>query len=590
MDRSFRLGNSSRWALTLALPILLVVSAFSFVGNATASLPAVPVLKVSTIPITSLNPPSKATTYMISQGISCPTTNWCLDVGDYWDASSNGDGYVGVLSNGTWAVNTMPTAGLNPAPGANPHLQPLGVSCPAANSCVMVGSYHDGSGNMWGFSDTLANNTWTLSTMPTTGLSPAASSGTGLEPYGISCPTVTSCVAVGLYKDTANNNNGFSAIMTNGSWSVTTMPTTGLNPSGTLASGSAVSCPSSGSCVAVGDYTDASSNADGFIATLSNGSWTMSTLPTTNFNPASSTSPTVYPDGVSCPTMSSCVVDGYYYDNSGNEYGFVATNASGTWSSSTMSMTGLNPGSNASPFVYPSSISCPTVGTCEATGYYSDTAGNLQGFGASFKNGTWAISTLPTTGLNPAMKTSTYMAPNAVSCPTATACTFTGVYQDSHSYTYAFVTMLQSPPQPPTTVGASVANSKATVSWHAPSDNGGSAITGYSVQYSTNGGATWKTATMCKGTATSCTITGLTAGTSYEFHVSATNAIGTSSYSASSASVTIPKSTTTTTQNSNGNLPNTGSDYAAPLLVAGLLGVSGGALMMATRRRRRRSA
>ena len=167
MDRSFRLGNSSRWALALALPILLVVSAFSFVGNATASSPAVPVLKVSTIPITSLNPPSKATTYMISQGISCPTTNWCLDVGDYWDASSNGDGYVGVLSNGTWAVNTMPTAGLNPAPGANPHLQPLGVSCPAANSCVMVGSYHDGSGNMWGFSDTLANNTWTLSTMPT---------------------------------------------------------------------------------------------------------------------------------------------------------------------------------------------------------------------------------------------------------------------------------------------------------------------------------------------------------------------------------------------------------------------------------------
>jgi outer membrane protein OmpA-like peptidoglycan-associated protein len=81
------------------------------------------------------------------------------------------------------------------------------------------------------------------------------------------------------------------------------------------------------------------------------------------------------------------------------------------------------------------------------------------------------------------------------------------------------------------------------VSWTAPSSNGGSSITGYSVQYSTDGGSTWTTSS-CSGTSTSCTVTGLTNGTSYIFQVAATNSVGTGSYSSSSASVTPHPATT----------------------------------------------
>ena len=98
-------------------------------------------------------------------------------------------------------------------------------------------------------------------------------------------------------------------------------------------------------------------------------------------------------------------------------------------------------------------------------------------------------------------------------------------------------------PGAPTGVGGTSGNGQATVSWTAPSSTGGASITGYTVQYSSDGGNTWNTAS-CSGTSTSCTITGLTNGTSYTFRVAATNSAGTGSYSTASSSVTPTASVT----------------------------------------------
>ena len=78
----------------------------------------------------------------------------------------------------------------------------------------------------------------------------------------------------------------------------------------------------------------------------------------------------------------------------------------------------------------------------------------------------------------------------------------------------------------------------ALVSWTAPASNGGSAITDYTVQYSSNSGSSWTTFSDGTSTSTSATVTGLTLDTAYIFRVAAVNAVGTGSYSTASSSFT----------------------------------------------------
>ncbi|MSY34723.1 MAG: hypothetical protein F2731_06635, partial [Actinobacteria bacterium] len=76
------------------------------------------------------------------------------------------------------------------------------------------------------------------------------------------------------------------------------------------------------------------------------------------------------------------------------------------------------------------------------------------------------------------------------------------------------------PPQPPANVTATPGNAQATISWTAPTNTGGSPITGYAATASAGGQNCTTT------TATSCTISGLTNGTTYYVSVTATNAVG----------------------------------------------------------------
>ena len=87
-------------------------------------------------------------------------------------------------------------------------------------------------------------------------------------------------------------------------------------------------------------------------------------------------------------------------------------------------------------------------------------------------------------------------------------------------------------PDAPQDVTASASGQSVEVSWSAPDSYNGSAITGYTAT-AAPGGATCSTST------TSCTVRGLTNGTSYTFTVTATNAVGTGPPSAPSAAVLI---------------------------------------------------
>jgi hypothetical protein len=88
-------------------------------------------------------------------------------------------------------------------------------------------------------------------------------------------------------------------------------------------------------------------------------------------------------------------------------------------------------------------------------------------------------------------------------------------------------------PQAPTGLTGTFSGATASLLWTAPTNNGGSPVTGYNVDYKLVTATTWSTTT---STTTSKSITGLLPGQSYDYRVSAVNAIG----AGPSMSITAP--------------------------------------------------
>jgi hypothetical protein len=93
-------------------------------------------------------------------------------------------------------------------------------------------------------------------------------------------------------------------------------------------------------------------------------------------------------------------------------------------------------------------------------------------------------------------------------------------------------------PGAPTIGTAKAGNGTADVTWTAPTDNGGGAVTGYKIAAVNSAGTVVGTPQPAAATATSATITGLTNGTAYTFKVLATNSAGDGAYSGLSNAVT----------------------------------------------------
>ena len=78
-------------------------------------------------------------------------------------------------------------------------------------------------------------------------------------------------------------------------------------------------------------------------------------------------------------------------------------------------------------------------------------------------------------------------------------------------------------PGAPASIAADLGDGEAVITWTAPTDDGGSVITSYTVTSSPGDiDCTWTSGPL------NCTVTGLTNGTEYTFFVTATNAFGTS--------------------------------------------------------------
>ncbi len=80
-------------------------------------------------------------------------------------------------------------------------------------------------------------------------------------------------------------------------------------------------------------------------------------------------------------------------------------------------------------------------------------------------------------------------------------------------------------------LSASAAGTTITLNWVAPASDGGAAITGYTLQVSNDGTTGWTTRTSPAADATSYEHTGLAAGTTRYYRISARNSVGSGEYS-----------------------------------------------------------
>jgi hypothetical protein len=113
----------------------------------------------------------------------------------------------------------------------------------------------------------------------------------------------------------------------------------------------------------------------------------------------------------------------------------------------------------------------------------------------------------------------------------------------------AFQTIPSAPLSP---TSSNVSINTLTLSWNAPSDNGGTAITGYRINYKLSSSSAWSVLVGNTGSTTrSYNVTGLTRNTSYDFQIAALNAVTNDHTSSNYASITAvvgQRSSTVTAQ------------------------------------------
>jgi uncharacterized repeat protein (TIGR02543 family) len=223
----------------------------------------------------------------------------------------------------------------------------------------------------------------------------------------------------------------------------------------------------------------------------------------------------------------SCVISGLE-DGTSYKFATTATNSAGTSTSSVAS-------SAVTPAGKPSIITGVSATASNASATVRFTAPATTG-GAPIASYTVTASTGQTCVITPLFPDP--LVCNVTGLTNGTPVTFAvqannGAYTSDSSTATIAITPATVPGAPTGLTATSSAPGKATITFTAPTDNGGSAITEYVVT-SAPGGLTCTTTDPSAG----CEIAGLTNGTAYTFTAVAKNSVGSSANSTPSAAVT----------------------------------------------------
>ena len=302
--------------------------------------------------------------------VSCPSTGVCVAAG-WYDANS---GYqqplIVSLSSGALSAVAGPLpSGANSVPDASL----TAVSCASTTVCAAAGTYADSSSDTQGVLEMLSSGTWTATQAPLPG---DAATNPGVTLSGLTCPSTTVCEAVGAYTNTSSYSSPSSGLVDNlssGTWAATEAPA----PSGSSAEDgvdlSGISCPSTSSCVAVGYYVQSGNTYNSALAeVLSSGSWTGANLPL----PSNAEALFSMSKAVTCTGVGACVAIGMYHDTTGYQYAMSDTLASGSWSTVEAAVPSGAFTTSLDAATCTSSTSCVAVGSWDSGGVLLEVYGS----------------------------------------------------------------------------------------------------------------------------------------------------------------------------------------------------------------------
>lgn len=411
--------------------------------------------------------------------ISCSSPLNCVAVG----GSSTVLPLVATETGGVWSNATTLDV-------TDPNLTSIranfqGVSCPSATTCIAVGIAGGNSNRgsvRYPLVGILSSGIWTLRVL--------TGDPTGEYFDAVSCVDNNHCTAVG----SDNASNYVAQSMSRRDWSPVVVAAAndaddGLN---------AISCTDSINCMAVGAGVS-NNHLVGAGWQEVNGDWqAVSMIPGTPVLSA-----------VSCPTSATCFAAGYFT---------VAMNSHGTWSVPT-----AQPAVGAGHLL--SGIDCVDVAHCTAVGYTTATNEPLS---VNYDNGTWSAGISSTT---PGGKGSFV----SVQCFTANDCVAAG--SQPSPYLPIVATTGTDVPNAPTGLAVTAGNGQLTAHWTAvpSSENGGDTVDSYVV--SDTSGQT------CVTASTSCVLTGVPNNALETVTVVAHNAVGNSQPATTTGSLFATPST-----------------------------------------------
>jgi hypothetical protein len=369
--------------------------------------------------------------------LSCWSAGDCTAVGSYIDASGSPQGLLVTESGGSWQQGVE--AQLPNSPNADPQVDLTAISCPSAGNCAAVGDYVDIHGWTEGVVLTETDGSWTKTNEVADpgGVSVAGTPNISLN--AVSCSSNGNCVTVGTYLNSKQRREGLLGTERGGNWAVASqqalgselppnaaaeLPTNGDRP--LVVELDSVSCASGGQCVASGTYIDSSGRQQGlFVTGVLATSWSFSGTEATLPADAAS-SPAVSLSSVSCPSLGECDAVGDYQDSGGNQESLLLTETGGAWQTGAAAQ--LPADAAANPRATLSSVSCASAGDCDAVGDYADSAGDRQGLLATETSGSWGQ------GVEPALPAdagaTTFVQLSSVSCSAPSSCAATGRYTD----------------------------------------------------------------------------------------------------------------------------------------------------------------